>query len=42
MEIEGSITNKELAKRVGVSPATVSKWKEQDGWDDQLMLAERG
>ncbi len=39
MELEGSITNKELAKRVGVSPATVSKWKEQDGWDDQLMLA---
>jgi DNA-binding XRE family transcriptional regulator len=38
MEMEGSITNKELAKRVGVSPATVSKWKEQDGWDDQLTL----
>lgn len=38
METEGSITNKELAKRVDVSPATVSKWKEQDGWDDQLIL----
>ena len=38
MEMEGSITNKELAKIVGVSPATVSKWKEQDGWDDQLKL----
>lgn len=38
MEMEGSITNKELAKRVGVSPATVSKWKEQDAWDNQLTL----
>lgn len=32
----GNVTNKELARRVGVSPATVSKWKEQDGWTDQL------
>jgi uncharacterized protein YjcR len=40
LEAEGNITNKELAKRVDVSPATISKWKEQDGWDDQLMLAE--
>ncbi len=38
MEMEGGITNKELAKRVDVSPATVSKWKEQDGWDNQLFL----
>ena len=39
LEAEGNITNKELAKRVEVSPATISKWKEQDGWDEQLMLA---
>jgi transposase len=38
MELEGGITNRELAKRVDVSPATVSKWKEQDGWDNQLFL----
>ncbi len=39
LEAEGNITNKELAKRIDVSPATVSKWKEQDGWDDHLMIA---
>jgi len=39
LQAEGNITNKELAKRVDVSPATISKWKEQDGWDDQLILA---
>lgn len=38
LEADGAITNKELAKRVDVSPATISKWKEQDGWDDQLLL----
>jgi uncharacterized protein YjcR len=38
LEAEGNITNKELAKRVEVSPATISNWKEQDGWDDRLML----
>jgi uncharacterized protein YjcR len=38
LEAEGNITNKELAKRVEVSPATISNWKEKDGWDDQLML----
>jgi uncharacterized protein YjcR len=32
----GNVTNKELARNVGVSPATVSKWKEQDAWTDQL------
>ncbi len=40
IEAEGNITNKELAKRTGVSPATVSKWKEQDKWDDQLAPAQ--
>jgi len=39
IECEGNITNKELAKRTGVSAATVSKWKEQDKWDDQLASA---
>jgi uncharacterized protein YjcR len=32
----GNITNKDLARRVDVSPATISKWKEQDNWMDQL------
>jgi transposase len=38
LEADGAITNKELATRVDVSPATISKWKAQDGWDDQLLL----
>lgn len=36
MDAGGNITNKELAMRVGVSPATISKWKELDGWIDQI------
>jgi transposase len=36
MEADGNITNKELAKRVGVSPATISKWKEVDNWIGSL------
>ena len=40
MEVGGNVTNKELAKKVGVSPATISKWKQVDGWIDQLPLSE--
>jgi uncharacterized protein YjcR len=36
METHGSITNKELALKVGVSPATISKWKAQHAWVEQL------
>ena len=36
MDAEGNITNKELAMRVGVSPATISKWKEVDGWIQEI------
>lgn len=32
MDAEGNVSNKDLALKVGVSPATISKWKEQDGW----------
>jgi hypothetical protein len=32
----GNITNKDLARKVGVSPATISKWKEQDAWFDLI------
>jgi len=38
MEAGGNITNKELATRVKVSPATISKWKEQDNWIEQIEL----
>ncbi len=40
MEVGGNVTNKELAKKVGVSPATLSKWKRVDGWIDQLTSSE--
>ncbi len=32
LEASGNITNKDLAKKVGVSPATISKWKQLDNW----------
>ncbi|HTY22252.1 MAG TPA: phage terminase small subunit-related protein [Desulfomonilaceae bacterium] len=35
----GNITNKDLAKRAGVSAATISKWKEHDDWDKQFASA---
>jgi uncharacterized protein YjcR len=38
MEAGGNITNKELAKKVEVSPATISKWKEVDAWITQIQL----
>lgn len=38
MEARGNITNKELATRVKVSPATISKWKEQDNWIEQIEI----
>lgn len=34
----GNITNKELAMAVGVSPATISKWKEADNWIEQIEM----
>jgi uncharacterized protein YjcR len=37
----GNITNKDLARRVGVSPATISKWKELDGWDSKVAEEEK-
>jgi len=42
VEVGGNITNKDLARRVDVSPATISKWKEQDGWMDQLEPVKPG
>ncbi len=39
LEAGGNVTNKELASKAGVSPATISKWKEQDGWVKQAATA---
>ena len=36
----GKMTNKELARRAGVSPATISKWKELDRWSKKVVRAE--
>jgi len=36
LESEGKITNKALADRIGVSPATISSWKTAEGWSEQL------
>ncbi|HMK34349.1 MAG TPA: phage terminase small subunit-related protein [Desulfomonilaceae bacterium] len=33
----GRITNKELAKKLGVHPATVARWKKMDEWDLKLV-----
>ncbi len=33
----GRITNKELAKHLGVHPATVARWKKLDEWDLKLV-----
>jgi len=35
-QARGNITNKDLALQVGVSPATISKWKEAEDWTKQL------
>lgn len=33
----GRITNKELAKSLGVHPATVARWRKLDEWDVKLV-----
>jgi uncharacterized protein YjcR len=38
LEAGGNITNKDLALEADVSPATISKWKEQDGWIQQIEM----
>ncbi|MGD9819757.1 MAG: phage terminase small subunit-related protein [Desulfomonilaceae bacterium] len=37
LEDKGRITNKEMAKNLGVHPATVARWKKADEWDLKLM-----
>lgn len=36
LQAGGNITNKQLATTVGVSPATISKWKEIDRWIEKI------
>ncbi len=38
----GRITNKELAKKLGVHPATVARWKKLDEWDLKLIQTVSG
>ncbi len=38
LEAGGNITNKRLAASVGVSPATISKWKELDRWIEKIQF----
>ncbi len=38
LEAEGNITNKQLAESVGVSPATISKWKQIDHWIEKIQF----
>jgi len=33
----GRITNKELAKKLGIHPATIARWKKLDEWDRKLV-----
>jgi uncharacterized protein YjcR len=42
LDADGNITNKDLAKRVGVSPATISKWKQLDNWIEKIEPEEEG
>ncbi|MCA1961871.1 MAG: hypothetical protein LDL33_13895 [Desulfomonile sp.] len=39
LESGGRITNKEMAKTVGVSPATIAKWKNVENWPEQVAAA---
>jgi len=38
LEAGGNITNKKLAAAVGVSPATISKWKKLDRWIEKIQF----
>ena len=38
----GRVTNKDLAKTLGVHPATVARWKKLDEWDLKLVQSISG
>lgn len=37
LDDRGRITNKDLADRLGIHPATVARWKKMDEWDLKLV-----
>ncbi len=39
IDLGGNVTNKALSDKTGVTPATISKWKQQDNWDAKLVPA---
>ena len=39
LDADGGITNVEIAKRLGVHPLTVGRWKRQEGWESNLRRA---
>jgi hypothetical protein len=41
-EAGGNVSNKELAGAVGVSPATISKWKDVDRWIEKIEFEGTG
>ncbi|MBI4966117.1 MAG: hypothetical protein HY913_22750 [Desulfomonile tiedjei] len=42
LQDRGRITNKDLAKQLGVHPATVARWKKLDEWDMKLVQSVTG
>jgi hypothetical protein len=40
LEVQGKISNVEIAKKVGAHPLTVGKWKREDNWSEKLAQAE--
>ncbi|MBI5250159.1 MAG: helix-turn-helix domain-containing protein [Desulfomonile tiedjei] len=37
LEDRGRLTNKEIAQKLGIHPATVARWKKMDEWDLKLV-----
>ncbi len=37
LDDRGRITNKEIAQKLGIHPATVARWKKLDEWDVKLV-----
>lgn len=37
LDDRGRITNKEIAQKLGIHPATVARWKKLDEWDLKLV-----
>jgi len=37
LDDRGRVTNKEIARKLGIHPATVARWKKLDEWDLKLV-----